>query len=195
MCRMRVVGITAFNIDFGTWTARTLINVAPRIAERNRRWGSSSGTGLVPFDAGVSASLDLFRSEMTIIEQYRPSLLQPFAWGSTYRGEGHRFRDGAARSDRPDQDGTPSDPRISIDAPRIGATVTRPFVFSAAGRGSRQDPRTGPRARRRYGRRLRCTGIPGPARIRSPWALHRSESLDPTWQPLTVPSSPTPASR
>ena len=78
------LGITSFNVDFGGGNvARTLINVVPRIAERGLRWGVVEWHPGAPPDttSSVSPSLDLYRSEMALIEQYRPSLLVPFAWG------------------------------------------------------------------------------------------------------------------
>ncbi|MCX6538781.1 MAG: hypothetical protein NT151_07605 [Acidobacteria bacterium] len=84
------LGITAFNVDWiGNGDdlsyhviSRTLAVVAPKIAERNLRWGLIEWhPGVLKLDTGVSSDLELFRSEMTLIKKYRPSLLQPFMWG------------------------------------------------------------------------------------------------------------------
>lgn len=80
------LGITAFNIDFGSFVARTLINVAPRVAERNVRWGVIEWhPGVPPSSPGsVSNSLDLYRSEMAVVERYKPALLVPVYWGDPF---------------------------------------------------------------------------------------------------------------
>lgn len=76
------VGITAFNLDFGDHVKRTLRRVAPLIAERGRHWGIIEwNPGLLPYDKGVTSKMEVYREEMDLIERYRPTLLQPFAWG------------------------------------------------------------------------------------------------------------------
>lgn len=81
------IGITAFNLDWSKHTppspiTYTLRNVAPRIAERNLRWGIIEwNPGLLPFTGGVTDNQEIYRQELETIERYRPSLVQPFAWG------------------------------------------------------------------------------------------------------------------
>ena len=55
---------------------RTLPGVAPRIAQRKVRWGIFEWNPSVPVNADVS----VYRAEMALVEQYRPSLLAPSWW-------------------------------------------------------------------------------------------------------------------
>jgi hypothetical protein len=80
------MGVTAYNADWidpgVRMIARTLLYVAPKIAERNRRWSILEWhPGVLKRDTGVSSDLELFRSEMALVEKYRPNLVQPFMWG------------------------------------------------------------------------------------------------------------------
>ena len=52
----------------------------PHLAARNRRWGILEWNPSVP----VSNTLDVYEREMALIEQYRPALLTPWAWGHTH---------------------------------------------------------------------------------------------------------------
>lgn len=83
------LGITAFNVNYGGGSfGRTLANLAPHIGQLGRRWGILEWSPSIPF----SATPDIYRAEMAIIEQYRPSLLVPWAWNDpNYRVEGTGF--------------------------------------------------------------------------------------------------------
>jgi hypothetical protein len=126
------LGITAFNIDFGSWAAVTLSSAAPAIAARDVRWGLIEWhPGVLPNDAGVSSNLGLFRAEMDLVAQYRPSLLQPFGWDiHKYEIKDTAFQTTLAELVARLKDGTPSNPQMTIDAPRAGATVTQPLTIS-----------------------------------------------------------------
>ena len=127
------MGITSFNVDFSNWDppwiAYTLRNVAPRLAERDIRWGIIEWhPGVLPGDTGVSTNLELFRSEMAVVEQYRPSLLHPFAWGLPYTEvKGTAFETALKEMVARIKDGTPSNPRLELDAPTNGARAIQPF--------------------------------------------------------------------
>ncbi len=135
-------GITSFNIDFwdvpGNPIAYTLRNVAPPIAARDLRWGLTEWhPGEYPerppdFVGGFSTKPELYRSEMAVIEQYRPSLLQPFYWDAKGPNQiqdtwfEYAMKEMVARI----KDGTPPDPRLLIDAPGAGVTLAQPFTVS-----------------------------------------------------------------
>ena len=74
------LGITSFNVydPASGLVFRTLNGVAPLIAQRRTRWGIFEWSPAVP----SSPSLDVYRAEMDLIVQYRPSVLAPFAWGT-----------------------------------------------------------------------------------------------------------------
>jgi hypothetical protein len=73
------MGITAFNVNFNeTAFARTLAVAAPVVASHNVRWGVFEWNPSVPKSAGMQ----IYRDEMALVEQYRPSLLAPFIWGN-----------------------------------------------------------------------------------------------------------------
>ena len=88
------LGITSFNVNFehlGFGHARTLAGAAPVIAARRVRWGIFEWNPSV----APSANIDIYRQEMALVEQYRPSLLAPFVWntpaGLEYHVEGTGF--------------------------------------------------------------------------------------------------------
>ncbi len=121
------IGITAFNVNFGTWFARTLSQVAPHLAERDRRWGIIEWNPSVP----TSPSLDIYTDEMAVVERYRPSLLIPYAWGHSPEqvqdtGFEVALRDLIARIKQP----APSQVVATIDAPARGASVRQPFFLT-----------------------------------------------------------------
>jgi hypothetical protein len=122
------LGITAFNIEFPTFVAYTLKNVAPVIAARDLRWGVLEWhPGVLPGSPGASTSLELYRSEMAVVEQYRPSLLVPIAWDhGSYPIRDTGFETALREMVAHVKNGTPSDVRLSIDQP-IRSTVTLPF--------------------------------------------------------------------
>ena len=73
------LGITSFNVNFesqGLGFARTLAGAAPAIAARKIRWGIFEWNPSV----GPSNTLEIYRQEMALVEQYRPSLIAPFVW-------------------------------------------------------------------------------------------------------------------
>lgn len=75
------LGITAFNVNVGGGNfAETLRTVIPHLAARNRRWAILEWNPSVP----VSNTLDVYEREMALIEQYRPAVLTPWAWGDPY---------------------------------------------------------------------------------------------------------------
>lgn len=129
------LGITAFNIDFNDipapFVARTLVGVAPQIAARDLRWGLIEWhPGQLPerppsFTGGFSTNLEVYRSEMAVVKQYRPSLLQPFYWGTlgANQVEGTPFETAMKEMVAQIKDGTPSDVRIATDI-ADGATLT-----------------------------------------------------------------------
>jgi len=74
------LGITAFN-QFNPATGthhRTLAAVAPAIAQRNVRWGIFEWNPSLPQD--TDPAITIYRQEMALVEQYKPSVLVPFAW-------------------------------------------------------------------------------------------------------------------
>ena len=70
------LGVTAFNVVAGGNLLPTLRNVAPAIAERNVRWG------LFEYNAAVPATTDptIYREDMAVLEDTRPSLIVPVFW-------------------------------------------------------------------------------------------------------------------
>jgi hypothetical protein len=140
------LGITSFNIDFfdvePPFVAYTLKNAAPAIAARDVRWGliewhpgqkperfDANGNPVIPF-GGFSTNLQVYRDEMLLIEQYRPSLLQPFYWGAIGANQikDTPFVTALAEMIARIKDGVPSDPRLVIESPTAGATVAeQPF--------------------------------------------------------------------
>jgi hypothetical protein len=71
------LGITSFNVNFGELGfARTLAGAAPAIAARKVRWGIFEWNPSV----GPTENLEIYRQEMALVEQYRPSLVAPFVW-------------------------------------------------------------------------------------------------------------------
>lgn len=101
------LGITSFNVNLGAnQFARTLAAVVPHIAQRNVRWAILEWNPALP----VSNSLDVYEQEMALIEQYRPTLVVPWAWGDPFyqvrnspfetalRAMIARIKDGPARS-------------------------------------------------------------------------------------------------
>jgi hypothetical protein len=74
------LGITSFNVNLGNNTfGRTLAGVAPVIAGRNVRWGIFEWNPAVP----SSPDIAVYRQEMALVEEYKPSLLVPYFWGRT----------------------------------------------------------------------------------------------------------------
>ena len=72
------LGITSFNQNFGGYMYKTLAGVAPRIAQRKVRWGIFEWNPSLP----VNPDMTVYRDEMALVEQYRPSVLAPFYWQS-----------------------------------------------------------------------------------------------------------------
>jgi hypothetical protein len=70
------MGITSFNANANGTVFRTLNGVAPLIAQRKVRWGIFEWSPSVP----VHPDVNVYRAEMALVEQYRPSLLAPFHW-------------------------------------------------------------------------------------------------------------------
>ncbi|MBM4438485.1 MAG: hypothetical protein FJ029_14940, partial [Actinobacteria bacterium] len=60
--------------------SRTLVHVAPVIAERNVRYG------IIEWNPSDPSTTDpaVYRQEMEIVERYRPHLLIPFMWGDPH---------------------------------------------------------------------------------------------------------------
>jgi len=75
------LGITSYNSNDqrGNYY-RTLVNVAPAVAARNVRWGVTEWN---PSDPSTTDPT-IYRQEMYVVEQYRPSLLIPFYWGDDH---------------------------------------------------------------------------------------------------------------
>jgi hypothetical protein len=74
------MGITSFNVNFSeTFFARTLAGAAPAVAAYKVRWGLFEWNPSVPKSTG----LQIYRDEMKLVEQYRPSVIVPFMWGNT----------------------------------------------------------------------------------------------------------------
>jgi hypothetical protein len=73
------LGITSFNQNVGGTLFRTLAGVAPQIAKRRVRWGIFEWNPSLPAHPDVNQ----YRQDMTLVEQYRPSVLAPFAWNRT----------------------------------------------------------------------------------------------------------------
>lgn len=75
------LGITAFGVNLGQGQfARTLQAVAPHIAARRVRWGILEWNPSLP----VSASPAIYDAEMALIEQYKPTVLVPWAWRDSF---------------------------------------------------------------------------------------------------------------
>lgn len=100
------LGITAFGVNLGNdQFARTLATVVPHVAQRKVRWGILEWNPALP----VSSSTAIYDAEMALIEQYRPSLLVPWAWRDSFyqvdaspfetalRGLVSRLKDGPVR--------------------------------------------------------------------------------------------------
>jgi hypothetical protein len=89
------MGITAFNINFGTSAvppangpyARTLAGALPVIESLHRRWG------ILEWNPSVlgSTTPDVYRDEMVMVERYRPGLLTPFMWDDLGQTRGTPF--------------------------------------------------------------------------------------------------------
>ncbi len=75
------LGITSFNISIGGgrffYTGR---NVIPQIAARGVRWAILEWNPSIP----AVNSLDVYEQEMAAIEQYRPTVIVPWAWGDPF---------------------------------------------------------------------------------------------------------------
>jgi hypothetical protein len=147
------LGITAFNIDYYMygWWALTLPKVAPHIArDRGTRWGIVEWhPGTLPGDPSPGASTDplLFENEMAVVEKYRPSLLQPFMWGSkTYPIQDTLFQTSLHDLIARIKDGTPPNPQMAIDTPAANVTLAQPFTLSgwAVDLGKIRGPGRGP---------------------------------------------------
>jgi hypothetical protein len=79
------IGITSFNANLGNGiVAPTLANVAPHIAARGVRWGIFEWNPVAPSSADVDiypeAYLEIYRADMRLVEQYKPSILVPHVW-------------------------------------------------------------------------------------------------------------------
>lgn len=81
------LGITAYNVRHPQagpggidLYSRTLVHVAPVIAERNVRYG------IIEWNPSDPSTTDpaVYRQEMEIVERYRPHLLIPFMWGDPH---------------------------------------------------------------------------------------------------------------
>jgi hypothetical protein len=84
------MGITSFNQNISGAMFKTLPAVAPAIAQRNVRWGIFEWNPSVPPHPDDS----VYREEMAVVEQYKPSVLVPFLWDTTdarYQIEGTGF--------------------------------------------------------------------------------------------------------
>ena len=100
------LGITAFGVNLGSEQfARTLATVASHVAQRKVRWGILEWNPALP----ASSSTAIYDAEMALIEQYRPSVLVPWAWRDSFyqvdaspfevalKGLVSRLKDGPAR--------------------------------------------------------------------------------------------------
>jgi hypothetical protein len=84
------LGITSFNVNFGDLGfARTLAGAAPAIAARRVRWGIFEWNPSV----GPTDNIEIYRQEMALVEQYRPSLLAPFVWNDAATLPQYRVED------------------------------------------------------------------------------------------------------
>ncbi len=125
------IGITAFNGYLGAGRfGRTLSNVAPHIAERNRRWGLLEWHPSVP---PAPADSPIWNDEMAVIERYRPAVIAPFAidqdrkytvvydtgFEPSLKALVDRIKNGSA-----------SDAWMDLDTPAAGATVRQPFALA-----------------------------------------------------------------
>jgi hypothetical protein len=72
------LGITSFSAFVNGQMHRTLPGVAPMITQRDVRWGIFEWNPSVP----TNDDIGVYRQEMALVEQYRPSLLVPFYWNS-----------------------------------------------------------------------------------------------------------------
>lgn len=70
------LGVTAFNLVAGDNLLPTLRNVAPAIAARNVRWGLFEYNAAVP----ATSNLQVYRDDMAVLEETRPSLIVPVYW-------------------------------------------------------------------------------------------------------------------
>ncbi len=139
------MGITAFNVNHeydrdgagqpvcaSTSLAcfnRTLVNVAPVLAARNRRWAITEWNPSAP----PATSTVIYDQEMAVVEQYRPSVLIPYAWDSdTHRlldtGFETALRSLLARI----KDPAATQPRTTIDSPSAAHVVKQPFTLSGS---------------------------------------------------------------
>jgi hypothetical protein len=75
------LGITSFNVNFGGGSyAETLSTVIPHIAARGRRWAILEWNPSLP----ASTTIDIYAKDAALVEQYRPALVIPWAWGDAY---------------------------------------------------------------------------------------------------------------
>lgn len=72
------LGITSFNVHLGGGNyAKTLATVMPHVAARNRRWAILEWNPSLP----ASSTIEVYRADTRLLEQYRPALVVPWAWG------------------------------------------------------------------------------------------------------------------
>ena len=118
------IGITSFNANQGNGNfARTLALVAPQIAASNHRWGITEWNPSVP----ASASIDVYRQDLDIVRQYKPSLLVPLRWGhSLYRVDTAPFITALREFADQVKRGVPAVPSVppfgTVDTPIHGTT-------------------------------------------------------------------------
>ncbi len=149
------LGITAFNANIDNVRAhKTLAGVAPLVAARRVRWGILEWNPAIPSTSDPT----LYREEMALVEQYRPSLLVPFMW----RHPDHRVEDSGFEVALGELVA-----RIST----IPLTLSRSSIaIGATGNGLAQTP----------AQVIRVTGAPGE---QPPWSVASASSLL-TVQPL-----------
>jgi hypothetical protein len=130
------IGITSFNIDFGSSFAfaQTLVNVAPAVAARNRPWAITEWNPYLKADASIPDPPDLqqrYNSEVALIKVYRPRLVIPLAWGSTaFPVENTGFETALKSLVNEIKDGLPSYPLLAVDTPPPSSTLSQPFTLS-----------------------------------------------------------------
>ena len=126
------LGITSFTLVFpGGIVAPTLAGVAPRIAERHKRWGLLEWHPCLRFDSSVPDDANVCRAEMNLIAQQRPSVLEPFAWGlPSWPVEDTAFETTLRELVDRVKDGYSPNPLLTIDTPVEGAVVTGPITIA-----------------------------------------------------------------
>jgi hypothetical protein len=122
-------GISAYNVNLqdGTY-ARTLVNVAPLLAERSPScWALTEWNPSDPWTADPT----VYRQEMEVVERYRPRLMIPYIWDNTGQwrvpdtGFEVALREMVARI---------KNPQLSVDHPSLRVGVVR----NSSGGGAQQ---------------------------------------------------------